>query len=232
MTPEDKLNATLELVRSYVKPFGWVWKSDSKVHRAIGWVFDKLGMEGYMNFFYTTFRYVVGRPNDAKNNGVDNEWQVFLHEAQHSIDAKSLTFPLFALIYGFPQILGLLAVPLAISLVLITHSWLGLLGLLALVLATPIPAIGRTLLELRGYRVSLSTIYWYEGIAAKDEQDRLDEFSQYFNNSSYYWMGSLFKNYVKKKFQYYLNELKAGRGYDSKYLSDVRGLSLGFAKSD
>ena len=232
MTQDQQLDAALALVRSYTPEFGWIWKSDSKLHRAIGWVFDKLGMVGYMDAFYTTLRYEVGRPNDAKNGQVKNEFEVFVHEGQHSIDAKNLTFPLFALIYGFPQILALLAVPLAIVLVLATGSWLGLLGLLALALAAPIPAPGRVWAELRGYRVSLSSLYWYEGIPADLEQPYIEEFFSYFYGPSYYFMGWLGKGYIKKRLQFYLDELKAGRGYETKYLSDVRNLCLSFAKAE
>lgn len=228
-TPDDKLSATLAMIRSFVPEFSWVWKSDCWYHKAIGWVFNKLGMAGYNNFFYTTLRYTVGRPNDAKNNGVSEEWQYFCHEGQHSVDAKNLAFPLFALIYGFPQILAGLAVPLAILLVLTTHSWVGLLGLLVLLFASPLPAIGRVWAELRGYRVSLSVIYWYSGIPEYLEQTCLDAYQSYFTGPSYYFMGFFYKNYVQKKLRYYLDQLKSGRGYQGDpYLTAVRELALSF----
>ena len=231
MASDQKLNAALALVRSYVASFGHIWKSSSKLHRFIGYFFDKLGMVGYQDHFYTTLRYTVGRPNDAKGNGVPGEWQIFLHEGQHAIDSKSLTFPLFAFLYGFPQILSLLAVPLAVTLVLATGSWLGLLGLLGLALAAPLPSPGRVWAELRGYRISLSAIYWYQGIPAGLEEAYLEEFMSYFDGPSYYYMGWLGKGYIKNRLQFFLSELKAGRGYDSEYLAKVRDLCLELAKS-
>jgi hypothetical protein len=233
MPQDQQLNAALALVRSQVPSFGWVWKSDKWYHRAIGWIFDRLGMTGYLDYFYTTFRYTVGRPNDAKEGKVQNEFEVFVHEGQHAIDSKRLTFPFFALIYGFPQILALLAIPLAIILVLSTGSWLGLLGLLLLALAAPLPSPGRVWAELRGYRVSLSCLYWYGGIAPDLEQAYIEEFLSYFVNSSYYFMGYFFKSYIQKRLQFFLDELKAGRGYQGDaYLTAVRDLCLSFAKPD
>jgi hypothetical protein len=151
------------------------------------------------------------------------------HEGQHAYDAKRLTFPLFALIYGFPQLLGLLGVPLAVLLVCLTGSWLGLLGLLALVFLAPIPAIGRTILELRGYRVSLSCDYWtYNGQI--DFAHEIKSFTEIFEGGSYYYMGAfLLGDYVEDKLSYYLAELNAGRGYQGDpYLTAVRKLALSF----
>ena len=228
MAPENELDAAIALVRGFGVPgFNWCWKSDKWYHRAIGWCFSKLGMPTYMDEFYTTFRYTVGRPNDAKNNGVKDEWEIYLHEGQHAIDAKRLTFPLFAFLYGLPQLLGLLGAPLAILLVLLTHSWLGLLGLLALAFLAPSPSPGRVWAELRGYRVSLSVIYWYSGIPANLEAAYIQEFLSYFTGSSYYFMGWPFKSYIQKQLEGYLAQLKAGQGYQGDpYLTAVRDLAL------
>jgi len=227
-TSQEKFDATVNMVKTFAPKFGWKWKSDSKMHRAIGWVFDKLGMPGYLLSFWTTFRNTVGRPSCAKS-GLDYEWSVMAHEGRHAYDAQRMTFPLFALIYGFPQWLGLLAVPLAILLVCLTASWLGLLGLLALGFLAPIPAIGRTILELRGYRVSMSCDYFtYSG--QTDFTYEVKSFAEIFEGGSYYYMGAfLLSGYVEDKLNYYLAELNAGRGYQGDpYLTAVRELALSF----
>jgi hypothetical protein len=234
MTPETKTNAAIALVRGFgISDFNWVWKDKVWYHRAIGWVFSKLGMPGYLDHFYTTLKNEVGRPNDAKLNGVPEEFEVFLHEGQHSIDAKRLTFPFFALIYGLPQWLGLLGVPLAVLLVLLTSSWLGLLGLLALAFLAPLPSPGRVWAELRGYRVSLSVIYWYEGIPEQYETDCINYYVSYFTGPSYYFMGSLSGASIRKKLEGYLADLKAGNGYQGDpYLTAVRDLALQLKSQD
>jgi hypothetical protein len=185
-------------------------------------------MPGYLNSFWTTFKNTDGRPNCAKL-GMEYEWSVMAHEGRHAYDARRLTFPLFALIYGFPQWLGLLAVPLAVLLVCLTGSWLGLLGLLALGFLAPIPAIGRTILELRGYRVSMSCDFWtYNG--GIDFSHEIKSFLEIFEGGTYYYMGaSLLKGYVENKLNYYLAELNAGKGYQGDtYLTTVRNLALSF----
>jgi len=232
LTPQQKVDLAVSLVKNWAPKFNWIWKSDSKLHRAIGWCFEKLGMPGYMTQYWTTLNQEVARPEEARV-GFNDEWSVMTHEGRHAIDANKITYPLFAFIYGLPQILGLLAIPLAVLLVLVTHSWLGLLGLLALGLFAPIPALGRAWLELRGYRVSISCDYWRYGAPQSDDQ-YLAFYVECFSSSPYYYMaGPLLKNWVQKKLQSYLDDLKAGNGFQGDaYLTSVRDLALSFAKED
>ena len=232
MTPETKMDAAIALVRGLGVPqFGWIWKSQKWYHKAIGWCLGKIGNPGYMSSYWTTFRYTVGRPSEAQF-GMEDEWTVFCHEGVHALDAKRITFPLFALIFGLPQVLALLAVPLAVLLVLLTHSFLGLLGLLALVFLAPLPAPGRVLLELRGYKVSMACDFWYYGCPI-DSQAYLAAYLEPFIGGGYYFMGTLFKSYIQKELEGYFNELKAGRGYQGDvYLTAVRDMALRFANQD
>lgn len=78
--------------------------------------------------------------------------ELLAHETIHEYDRMRLGTARFTAQYMFPQVLALLA---AFSLLAFWSSW-WLLSLLFLIFLAPLPAPGRALLEIRGYKVNLA----------------------------------------------------------------------------
>ena len=78
--------------------------------------------------------------------------QILAHETIHEHDRMRLGTARFTALYMFPQILALLS---ALSVFSFWSAW-WLLSLLFLFFLAPLPAPGRALLEIRGYKVNLS----------------------------------------------------------------------------
>ena len=78
--------------------------------------------------------------------------ELLAHETIHEYDRMRLGTVRFTAQYMFPQVLALLA---CFSLLAFWSSW-WLLSLLFLTFLAPLPAPGRALLEIRGYKVNLA----------------------------------------------------------------------------
>jgi hypothetical protein len=78
--------------------------------------------------------------------------QLLAHETLHEHDRMKMGTAAFTAMYMFPQILAVFAI---LSVFAVWNSW-WLLSLLFLLFLAPIPAPGRALLEIRGYKVNLS----------------------------------------------------------------------------
>jgi len=126
-------------------------------------------------------------------------WKVLVHELIHVYDSKSWKSLWFIPLYLFPQSL-VLFVGLAF-----VHSWWWLLTLLFL---APLPAYFRFRYEIRGYTGSMAAEHWIG-----NPVDHLPKaYSQYFINSSYYWMMP-FKGVVENTLQSQLDKIKDGSIY-------------------
>jgi hypothetical protein len=208
MNAQEKFDAAVALAKQFVPDYNTTFKSQSRLHRAVGWLLSKLGNPGYMINFWTTIGSWTARPTICEAGATDTEWQVVLHEAQHAKDSKAIGLPLFCFLYLFPQIIGILGVlfglVLAVAVPLGASPWL-LLGLLSLLTLLPLPALGRAYLEMRGYTVSLAVSFWSGDLG--DEGEFLDWMDDMFSGPSYYFMLP-FKRVSRWYFSGKLKELK------------------------
>jgi hypothetical protein len=104
LTPQEKFDEALAAVRTFVPGFKVIKKSESKLHRAIGWFLKHLGNPSYMTRFWTTVGKTTAGPQDFDSGPDDNSWAVLLHEGVHGLQAKRWTSPGFALAYLLPQV--------------------------------------------------------------------------------------------------------------------------------
>jgi hypothetical protein len=208
MDAQQKFDAAVVLAKQFAPDYSTSYKSQSRLHRAVGWLLSKLGNPGYMTDFWTTLGSWTARPTICEAGATDTEWQVVLHEAQHAKDAKAIGSVTFGLLYLFPQIIGILGVlfglGLAVAVPLGASPWL-LLSLLSLLTLLPLPALGRAYLEMRGYTVSMAVAFWSGDMGG--EGAFLDWMDEMFNGPSYYYMLP-FKKVSRWYFSNKLKELK------------------------
>ena len=98
--------------------------------------------------------------------------EILCHEWVHMKDAKSMKF-MFKFLYLFPQILVVLA-PLGFW-----NPWFFLFALCIL----PLPSLGRSEIELRGYTMSMAVRWWLF-----EKEPNYEKYAKYFTSSAYYWM--------------------------------------------
>ena len=156
-----KWDSTLEAIKKDIKGFDLVRKQDKKLQKFLTKLLAIIKID-YMKFWTTIYPKVysgIVEPSPRK-------WKTMQHEWVHLKDTKKFTFPLFVVIYYFPQIFALLAV-----LAFWSPWWL-----LCLLLAAPLPAPGRAWLELRAYRRSVEL--------GQDKEHTLKAFT----GSDYYFM--------------------------------------------
>lgn len=225
MTESEKFQKTVDLVKKFRSDFKVTYKKDSKLHKLIGWCLAKIGNKQYMTDFITTLGANVALPEGIDENTA-NLWQCILHEGRHAIDGKKLTAPVFNFLYLFPQILGII-LP-AVSLVLVTCGFpVFLWGLLTLALLAPIPAIGRTWLELRGYSVTVASMFWSGSINNQD--DIINYLEQIFTTGAYYWMWP-FKSFINWYFAKEIIQLQTNTYALDGYLAACKVLSKEFLR--
>jgi len=228
MTNQEKFDETVRIAKQFAPNYSTTLKSQSRLHRAVGWLLSKLGNPSYMDSFWTTLGSWTARPTSCDQGAVYNEWQVILHEVQHAKDAKAIGSVTFGLIYLFPQIIGILGVlfglSLCIAIPLGAPLWL-LWGLFSLVFLAPIPAIGRAILESRGYLVSMAVAFWSGDI--DDEESYLAYMDDMFNGPSYYYMLP-FKKISRWYFAGKLKELKTNTLTLDAYLMTCKTLCSKF----
>jgi hypothetical protein len=228
VTPQEKFDSVLSSVSAYAPSFKTILKSDSKFHRAVGWLFSLLGNKAYMSDFWTTIGQTVARPTICGKEPLPEEWKILCHEGRHAADAAEYgTLPFF-LFYLFPQVLGILGILYGLALVpmlLLGAPLACLWGLLALACLAPLPALGRAILEFRGYTVTMAVDFWNSKIS--DEVAYIDWIAENFVGGSYYYMFP-FKGYVNKYFVNKLGQLKDGSLRLDGYLAMCRTKSILF----
>lgn len=228
MTEQEKLDETVRIAKQFVPSYSLTLKSHSRLHRAAGWLLSKLGNPSYMDSFWTTIGSWTARPTICDQGAVENEWQVILHEVQHAKDAKAIGSVTFGFLYLCPQIFGILGIlfglSLCIALPLGAPLWL-LWGLFSLVFLAPIPAIGRAILESRGYLVSMAVAFWSGTMG--DEEQYLAYMDDMFNGPSYYYMLP-FKKVSRWYFSGKLKEIKTNTLILDTYLATCKVLCSKF----
>ncbi len=141
-----------------------------------------------MILFTTTVYPKVYPPKPLPENSEPWELVSYIvllaHEGQHLFDRKAAWW-FFNLAYLSPQIFAVLAL-----LSLINIWWL-----FALVFLAPIPSVGRAIIEIRGYNVSIATVYWL-GWGKLNVEHIVNNFC----NGNYYFMFPL-RKYLTRKFE-------------------------------
>jgi len=146
----------------------------------------------FMTDYITTIHRTVYFPTKDFTKDDYRVWSIMAHEAVHAADSKKWTFPLFASVYLFPQVLSLLALGAIGAFWDLSYLWF----LVSLVLLAPLPAYGRMKFEMRGYAVSMAAYNWTAQIqntlSGSDRITPLQESPDWavdqFVGSSYYWM--------------------------------------------
>jgi hypothetical protein len=222
MTPQEKFDDVISHVKYFAPDFKTILKSQSRMHKVIGWLLSKFGNTGYMTKFWTTIGQTVACPSGCDTGATLDEWMVMFHEGKHASDSTKIGSIPFGCIYLFPQIIGFLGIAYALALIplLLLGAPLSLLwGLLALLCLAPLPAPGRALLELRGYTVTLAIDFWSNSI--QDEDEYINWLVTQFTGPNYYYMFP-FKTFVKGYFKSKLEELKTGTLKLDAYLAVCR----------
>lgn len=143
----------------------------------------------FMTNFITTIGNTVYFPTkEMVEEDNSSAIRVLAHEYVHMRDSQRYSNFIFVIMYLFPQILA----PLALLLLLV---WWPLAIVGFLLLLAPLPAPGRKLLELNGYRMSLfMTNYFLEedGFSLGERENILksyvDPLNNHFTSFNYYVM--------------------------------------------
>ena len=217
---EARFSEAVALVQKRVPQFRTTFKEESRLHRAVGWVMAKLGAPDYMESLWTTLGYVMARPLVCRYGALPEEWRTVLHEGRHALDAKNTTRPLFYTQYSGPQSWF---VPLA-ALALAAGSWA--VAALAALCLLPLPSLGRTWAELRGYQVTLAAQVWYYGGTVG-----VDWVVDNFAGAQYYWMWP-FRAWVRRRLENWVRAVYFDEAVLDPYLEDVRALALKYRAED
>lgn len=145
--------------------------------------------------FITVLFGTVWVPENFINSDEMNVLEVMAHETVHEADRKRLGSLLFAALYLSPQILALGSL-LAILAVWFSNMWL--LFLICLLFVAPIPSIGRSYIELRGYRMNVMFMKQVDKVSDSAIEPYLHYIAQNFTGANYYFMMP-FKNIIIKK---------------------------------
>jgi len=136
----------------------------------------------FMTSFTTVIGYTVYFINrESVENNPQQAMRILTHEAVHLLDTKRLTFPVFAFLYLFPQVLVIFALFFPINYYF----------LLLLLFLLPFPAPFRAYFEARAYAIDLIL----------GRQD-IKNVVTYFMNWDYYKMFP-FEQYAKRLICYW-----------------------------
>lgn len=176
-----------------------VEKKTSLLMKAIALVlfFNKKFMTGYITTIGTTIYWP-----DAKDlRGGD--FRTLFHEAQHGYDYKRSPV-WFIMTYLSPQIVAILSL-LAFLAILGNILWSA--SLLFLLLLAPLPSIGRTYWEVRGYSCGMALDIWkHDEVSQRNTDFVIDRFVC----SDYYFMWP-FKKSMKRKLAKAERNIRAGK---------------------
>lgn len=148
----------------------------------------------FMTHYTTTVGNKVYVPDLSFLNDEDNAFTVLAHEYVHMCDDRRYGL-LYKLIYLLPQAFALLSL-----LAFWNINWLW-----CLLFLLPIPSIGRTWLEYRGYSMSIACYYFLY-----DVKPDVNWYLDYFTSSMYYWMCP-FRSYIASKLNNSLNNIVNNR---------------------
>lgn len=212
----------VRLVQRFVSGFRVVAKTKSRFHRALGWLFSKVGGSAYMREFWTTTGYTAAYPSQFDNSFDAAAFCDVMHEGTHATDASRLTRVGFALIYFFPQVF---AIPVALGAIW-GPWWLVLVGLGLLL---PLPAPGRLWLELRAYGNDCAVQWWW--LQDNEQQiKRGNDVADYLSNGSYYW-ALPFRAWILKKVFARQEAINAGAAL-APYLAACKALAERYRTED
>ena len=224
MDSTEKLNKAVQNVQKFCPNFKVILKKDSLLHRIIGKVLSLIGNKNYMTDFVTTIGQTCALPSSCDMTIPDDMWEVVLHEGMHAQDSAYMTNWLFGALYLLPQLLGIITVFYGISagIAVLYGAPLGLLwGLMGLACLAPLPALGRTYLEVRGYTVTMAVSYWTNDIT----DSYVDWLVSIFTGSDYYYMFWPFKGIIRNYFNGLLNQLKTSNFILTPYLLSCKQLA-------
>ncbi|MDD2730713.1 MAG: hypothetical protein PHW33_01150 [Candidatus Portnoybacteria bacterium] len=185
----------LRLIQATAPKFRIICKSDSRLHRFIGWAlrfpwaFGWAINKRYLEAYWTTIGQTTAYPTSTVDPAT--EYGIILHEAQHARQAKrwSLLFgPLYLL--GTPvylvaaTLLALLALPLWLF---VAPWWISLMVVgVGAVLSSPVPfGRFRAAQEYDAYAITIAVEYWRKG---RVSDDYLAWIEHEFTSSAYCFM--------------------------------------------
>ena len=142
----------------------------------------------FVSGFMTNFTTTIGKTIYTPKGFYDNAFGAFAtlaHEYVHLYDDQFLMKG-YKLQYLFPQILAIFSLLSILAIFNLSFLWF----LLFLLFLAPLPAPGRTKIELRGYGMSIKVRQWL-GIEVVDKH--ISYYAQHFTGPEYYYMWP-FKN--------------------------------------
>jgi hypothetical protein len=187
-------------------------KKDSWFMKLLSYVlfFNKKFMTGYVTTIYPIVYFPDSLPVVTEKSNKENLVRyidVLLHETTHLLDRKKYWI-FFNLFYLSPQIFTLLSL-----LAFFLSPW----WLMSFLFLTPIPSVGRTWAEFRGFSTTFAIYYWLGYTWREDQEGNVkgsDEFLdaelENFTGINYYFMWP-FRNQLKKKFMNLIGQLKKGQ---------------------
>lgn len=184
-----------EVSRKYSKDFQIKSKKNASGLYALVRPIIKLFNKDIDDKFITVLFGTVWVPENFMNSNEMNVLEVMAHETVHEADRNRLGTLLFTILYLSPQILALGAL-LALFAIWFTNSWLW--ALLALLFLAPIPSLGRTYIELRGYRMNVLFMRKVDKVAEESLSPYLEYMAQNFTSGNYYFMMPIKKLVISK----------------------------------
>ena len=136
---------------------------------------------GFMTSYTTTIDKTIYTPEGFYEKGEGfNSFDVIAHEYVHMYDDKYLMKG-YKLQYLFPQILAIFSLLSILAIFNLSFLWF----LLFLLFLIPLPAPGRTKIELRGYGMNIKVRQWL-GFEVNDKH--IKRYAKHFTGSGYYYM--------------------------------------------
>ncbi len=191
LSETDKLNRTVDMIRTFVPQYKIAQKSKSKLMRPLLWFFGK--NSNFVKEFWTTIGYTTYRPSETDSGEFPNEFIVMMHEGKHTLQSKKFSRIGMALLYSIPQSIGVLLA----GLLFLAGHWI-LAPAILLLLITPLPSPFRTYFELEAYSLGAIADYWYRGNVPNDDT-YYNRIVDWLSGPAYYYSWP-FKKYLKSKF--------------------------------
>lgn len=180
-----------------------VEKKTSRFMKLLSYVlfFNKQFMDGYI----TTIGRTVYWPDMDVRFGDDppGDAATLAHECQHAIDGKSLPV-LYEIAYISLQVFAVLAL---LSLLSIALSPYWFIAVLFLLLLTPLPSVGRMVIETRANGAGMAFWIWYRGNVSDGWRDSR---VQMYVGPSYYFMWP-FRNDVLRRLAKLESKIRSGK---------------------
>ena len=187
-----KAQLLIQLIQEEFPSFKVVCKDQSKFMLFLSKIlfFNKK----FMSHYVTTVGNTIYIPDSSFFDDDESAFSTIAHEYVHMCDHKKYGM-LFNVGYLFPQILSLLSL----------LSFYDIKWLFCLLFLLPLPSIGRTYFEYRGYSMSMACYYWLY-----KEKPPITYYVDYFATSLYYWMCPV-RGYIEKKLEQSLSDIVDGK---------------------